>query len=298
MGTELDVNAPNPSFAELNKKVDLKYPLLVIKNLETNIVQKVLEEEIITFNKSDQLKADPSREINIYLVNPENKNLIFWKTCYISKKFKNLLDDFIIDYKIYSKPKTETIIEEYVLNNYDYIIPSIIHEEEIIDYEVYKQPKQTIISKESEDIVNDFIKLMDDLQEQAMNGNAFSQYSTPINTTPIEIDNPTSEEQEENIHLNNILQEMENTTSTEITNEKDLGNQQGEQETTISNIEFEKSGLEDHIDESTTNIVIDNKEQLNPKKEETFNIKDVNFDISEDTFSEFLNGDFNSLKFE
>lgn len=139
---------------DTSNTLKVEYPLLVIKNLTTNILHQRLN---TILEKSRKLNTSLA-PINIYLVNQETNKLMYWTKAPISKEFSKALDDYVLDYSVYTEPKVTGDISQFIVNSYEYIVPSIIDDTEDIDYEDYISTKVVELSTSTKKVAEELIE--------------------------------------------------------------------------------------------------------------------------------------------
>lgn len=138
----------------------ISYPLIILKNLRTSAVQ----EHIATI--LDNTKPDEGQEISFYGLNTSN-NLVYWRKGIASRKLRKVLIDYLIDFIILDKPKSQISFEDILNNNFDFIINEILNDKPVINYEDLGKNNELNLEDKNMDKAKELLALINDLECKA-----------------------------------------------------------------------------------------------------------------------------------
>lgn len=138
----------------------INYPLIILKNLKTSAVQEHIASIL------DNTKSDEGQEISFYGLNTAN-NLVYWRKGIASRKLKKVLTDYLIDFVILDKPKSQINFEDTLNNNFDFIIAEIINDSPIINYEDLGKNKELNLEDKNIDKAKELLSLIYNLEDKA-----------------------------------------------------------------------------------------------------------------------------------
>lgn len=138
----------------------ISYPLIILKNLRTSAVQ----EHIATI--LDNTNSNEGQEISFYGLNASN-NLVYWRKGIASRKLRKVLIDYLIDFIILDKPKSQISFEDILNNNFDFIVDEIINDKPVINYEDLGKNNELNLEDKNMDKTKELLALINDLECKA-----------------------------------------------------------------------------------------------------------------------------------